>query len=226
MKRFRALLFCGTLVALPSIAGAQMTPAPMTPAELAFYTKASGALRTLYPQPALAEKAGWFRYNNEDDSGAISYINPKYFETPDALHPQQLWYDVKGRLLGGDFSQLVVKHPNGPTLFGISPERFGNTPLHIHWALIHPGGTIEYGLYVAVADFTKAKLDPLHPTAAMLVKMGKVKRTSDVKFVFANLNNWDATMWLIPNPAGQFEDKNPNIKPSPNQGKFPSERRT
>ena len=35
--------------------------------------------------PAKAERGGWFRYNNEDDSGAISYINPKYFETPDAL---------------------------------------------------------------------------------------------------------------------------------------------
>ena len=131
-----------------------------------------------------------------------------------------------GRLLGGYFSQLVVKHPKGPTLFGISPERFGNTPLHIHWALIHAGGAVEYGLYVAAGDFKKAKLDPLHPPAAMLVKMGKVKRASDVKFVFANLNNWDATMWLIPNPAGQFEDKNPTVKPSANQGKFPSERRT
>ena len=60
----------------------------------------------------------------------------------------------------------------------------------------------------------------------MLVKLGKVKRASDVKFVFANLNNWDAMMWLIPNPAGQFEDKNPLVKPSANQGKMPSERRT
>ena len=122
-----------SMAPMAPMASPAATSAPMTPAELTFYTKASTALRTLYPTPAKAEKAGWFRYNNEDDSGAISYMNPKYFETPDALHPQQLWYDVHGRLLGGDFSQLVVKHPKGPTLFGISPDRFGNTPLHIHW---------------------------------------------------------------------------------------------
>jgi hypothetical protein len=245
MNRFHASLLSIAIVAVPGIANAQMSPmpavsmapmapmaspaatsAPMTPAELSFFTKASTALRTLYPTPAKAEKAGWFRYNNEDDSGSISYINPKYFETPDALHPQQLWYDMHGMLLGGDFSQLIVKHPAGPTLLGISPNRFSKAQLHIHWGLIHAGGVVEYGLYVRASDFTKAKLDPLHPTAATLVKLGKVKRVSDVKFVFANLANWDATMWLIPNPAGQFEDKNPNIKPSANQGKMPTERRT
>jgi hypothetical protein len=232
MNRLHASLLSLAIAIVPGVASAQMSPmpassvAPMTPAELSFYTKASAALQALYPTPAKAEKAGWFRYNNEDDSGAISYMNPKYFETPDALHPQQLWYDVHGKLLGGDFSQLVVKHPKGPTLFGISPSRFGNTPLHIHWGLIHAGGSIEYGLYVPASEFVKAKLDPLHPTPAMLVTLGKVERASDVKFVFANLNNWDATMWLIPNPAGQFEDKNPNIKPSANQGKMPAERRT
>jgi hypothetical protein len=33
-------------------------------------------------------------------------------------------------------------------------------------------------------------------------------------------------MWLIPNPSGQFADLNPNVKPSPNQGKAPVERQT
>jgi hypothetical protein len=226
MNRFHAsLLLIVALAAVPAIASAKTLP--MTPAEHSFYTKASTALGTLYATPAKAEKAGWFRYNNEDDSGAISYMNPKYFETPDVLHPQQLWYDVHGKLLGADFSQLVAKHPKGPApLFGISPSRFSESPLHIHWGLIHPGGAIEYGLYVVAPEFVKAKLDPLHPTPAMLVKLGKVKRASDVKFVFADLDIWDAGMWLIPNPAGQFEDKNPNIKPSAGQAKTPTDRRT
>jgi hypothetical protein len=226
MKRLRALLLVAAFAAVPAAASAAPTPTALTPAERAFYAQASSALQHLYPTPAAAEKAGWFRYNNEDDSGAISYINPKYFNTPDPEHPQQLWYDVHGRLLGGDFSQTVASHPNGPILFGILPSRFGNTPLHIHYAVRHPDGIIDYGLYVPAAEFTAAGLNPLHPTAADLVKLGKVKSAADVVFVFANLNNWDATMWLIPNPAGQFEDKNPNVKPSADQGKVPSERRT
>jgi hypothetical protein len=226
MNRLAAFILMTSIAVAPFAARAQTAPAPLTPAEHAVYVRAASVLHRLYPTPAAAIKAGWFRYNNEDDSGAISYINPKFFETPDAEHPQQLWYDVNGKLLGGDFSQTVAAHPNGPTLFGIAPKHFGHVLLHDHYALRHADGTIEYGLFVAASDFTAAKLDPLHPTADDLVKLGKVQRAADVVFIFANLNNYDATMWLIPNPAGQFEDKNPSIKPSADQGKVPSERRT
>jgi len=228
MIRTSALLLCAALAFAPTFALAQ-TPqpqAPLTAAESAFYAAASSTLLKLYPRPAAAIKAGWDRYNNEDRTGAISYINPKYFETPDPQHPQQLWYDVHGRLLGGDFSQTYAAHPNGPTLFGISPERFGEVPLHIHYGIKHANGTIEYGVYVDAAEFAAAGLNPLKPTPADLVKLHKVTSVADVAFVFANLHNWDATMWLIPNPAGQFADANPNIHPSPDQGKAPSERKT
>lgn len=233
MIRSRALLLCAALVVAPSIAGAQMTmpmgrPAPpkssLTPAERSFYVRASAELQKLYPNPAAAAKGGYFRFNNEDRSGAISYVNPKYFETPDAAHPQQLWYDVNGKLLGGDFSQIVARHAGGPTLGGISPARFDKVPLHIHYAVKRAGGSVEYGLYVRAADFTAAGLDPLHPTAADLVKLGKVASADRVVFVFPMLNNWDAQMWLIPNPSGQFADLNPNVHPSPNQGKAAVER--
>jgi hypothetical protein len=227
MDRFRALALLATAAFAPSVAGAQTPPqAPLTPAERRFYATASTALRTRYPTPAAAERGGWFRYNNEDETGAISYMNPAYFNSPDPAHPQQLWYDVHGRLLGADFSQTVAAHPAGPTLFGISSARFHEIPLHVHYGIIHPSGTIEYGVYVAADDFTAAGLDPLHPTKADLVKLGKVKSVDDVAFVFANLNNWDAEIWVIPNPAGQFADANPNVKPSPSQGVSPSERRT
>jgi hypothetical protein len=224
MKRCRALFFFFAALALaPSLAGAQPAQAPLTPAEQRFYHTASTTLQKLYPHPAQAEKAGWFRYNNEDESGAISYINLKYFDTPDPAHPQQLWYDVHGRLLGGDFTQKVDSAPHGPTLFGISAKRFQHSPLHVHFGIKHADGSVEYGDYVPAATFKAAGLDPLHPTAANLVALGKVKSTAEVAFVFAALNNYDATMWLIPNPAGQFADLNPLVKPSPNQGKSSAE---
>jgi hypothetical protein len=179
-----------------------------------------------YPNPAAAEKAGYFRYNNEDKSGAISYENSAYFDSPDVAHPQQLWYDVNGRLLGGDWSQTVASAPGGPTLFGLSPARFHKIPLHVHYAVKRPDGTIDYGLYVPAAVYTAAGLDPLHPTKADLVKLGKAASPDQVVFVFAMQNNWDAQMWVIPNAAGQFADLNPAVTPSPSQGKAPAERQT
>ena len=235
MKRIHALLLCATIAAAtPGIAAAQSAmpmakavPAqlPMTATERSFYLLASSRLAKLYPKPAAAEKAGWIRFNNADRTGAISYVNPAYFDSPDAQHPQQLWYDVHGRLLGADFSQLVATHPNGPTLAGISPARFGKVPLHIHYVAKRADGTLDYGLFVRASEFTAAGLDPTKARAADLVKLGKVKAASDVAFVFSDLNNYDATMWLIPNPAGQFADANPNVKPSAMQGKAPTERR-
>jgi hypothetical protein len=228
-------LVCAALMLVPAGASAQMampmpterpTQAPMTAAEQTFYSTASAAVAKLYPNPAAAEKAGYFRFNNEDRSGAISYENPKYFDSPDPAHPQQLWFDVNGKLLGGDWSQTVASAPNGPTLFGLQAARFHKIPLHVHYGAKLPDGTIDYGLFVRASDFTAAGLDPLHPTAADLVKLGKVASADKVAFVFALLNNYDAQMWVIPNANGQFADTNPAIKPSPNQGKSAVERQT
>ena len=108
----------------------------------------------------------------------------------------------------------------------ISPARFHKIPLHVHYGAKRADGSIDYGLFVRASDFVAAGLDPLHPTAADLVKLGKVASADQVAFVFALLNNYDAQMWVIPNAAGQFADLNPAVTPSPDQGKAPAERRT
>jgi len=234
MTYARSLFLALAIAMVPPAAGAQMAmpmapasppaQAPLTAAEQQFAMTASATIRKLYPTPAAAEAAGYFRYNNEDDSGAISYENPLYFNTPDPAHPQQLWFDVNGRVLGGDWSQTVAASPAGPTLFGLGPSRFHKIPLHIHYGVRRPDGTIQYGVFVRAADFTAAGLDPLHPTPADLVKLGKVASVDQVAFVFAMQNNWDAQMWVIPNASGPFADLNPAVKPSPQQGKEPAEK--
>jgi len=223
-------LAAALFIPAPGVAQMAMpTPAPNTAplnaTEQAFYQRASATLQHRYPNPAAAENAGYFRYTNEDRTGAISYENPHYFNTPELEHPQQLWYDVNGRLLGADFSQTVGSFPE-PTLFGLQKIRFHHIPLHIHYGLRLPNGAFRYGLFVRASDFSAAGLDPLKPTAADLVKLGKATSPDQVAFVFALLENWDAQMWLIPNPAGQFTDANPNVKPSPTQGGGSGETRT
>lgn len=217
----RTLVLALALTLAPAVGAAQSAPppqAPLTPTEQAFYTRIAASLPKLYPNPAAAEKAGYFRYTNEDKTGAISYENTKYFDSPDPEHPQQLWYDVQGRLLGADESQTAASSPNGPTAFGLGASRFHHIPLHIHFGLKQPDGSIKYGLFTRAADFTAAGLDPLHPTAADLVKLGKATSPAQVAFVFPLRENWDAQIWVIPNPDGQFADANPNVKPSATQG--------
>jgi len=209
--------------------GTAQTPAPnmapLSSVEQSFYVRASAILRHRYPNPDAAERAGYFRYTNEDRTGAISYENPHYFNTPEVEHPQQLWFDVNGRLLGADFSQEVASFPD-PTLFGLQKVRFHHIPLHVHYGLRNPDGTFRYGLFVTAADFRNAGLDPINPTAADLVKLGKATSAAQVAFVFGLRENWDAQMWVIPNPAGQFADANPNVKPSATQGGGSGETRT
>lgn len=222
MNRRNALaLAVAALLPWPSPGAAQglsmSTPAALDAMEQRFYRRASETLQHLYPNPAVAEKAGYFRFSNEDRTGAISYVNPNYFNTPEVAHPQQLWFDVHGRLLGADFSQTVAAHPT-PTLFELQRSRFHHVPLHIHFGLKQPDGSIRYGLYVSASAYKAGAGDPLHPTAAGLVKLGKATSAAQVAFVFAMFENWDAQMWVIPNPAGQFADANPNVKPSAKQG--------
>jgi hypothetical protein len=157
--------------------------APLNNVEDAFYRRASAVLRHRYPNPDAAERAGYFRYTNEDRTGAISYENPNYFNTPEVEHPQQLWFDVKGRLLGADFSQTVAAFPE-PTLFGLQKVRYHHIPLHVHYGLRNTDGTFRYGLFVRADDFRNAGLDPLKPTAADLVKLGKATAPVRSSFVY------------------------------------------
>jgi hypothetical protein len=224
-RRTVLALAVAALLLSPALGSAQGMPmatsapnaAQLTPVEQQFYDRAAATLRRLYPNPPTAEKAGYFRFANEDRTGAISYVNPNYFNSPEDSHPQQLWFDVNGRLLGADFSQTVAAHPI-PTLFELQRARFHHIPLHIHFGLKNPDGSIRYGLFVPAPAYTAAGGDALHPTADILVKMGKAASAAQVAFVFALLENWDAQMWVIPNPAGQFADANPNVKPSAGGG--------
>jgi hypothetical protein len=201
--------------ALP--AGAQATPQP-TPATLsASESKAvaeiAATLNRRYPTPAAAEKAGYVRYTNEDDTGAISYAD-RQWESTSQERPSQLWYDVNGRLLGADYSVLVADHPTPPSLFGIAPSRFSEFRAHIHYVVRNPDGSLTYGRAVGAKKYAAAGLDAQHPTAAGLVKVGAVDSPERVATVFLFPHIWDVTIWVLPNPDGAFADKNPNVKPS------------
>jgi hypothetical protein len=218
MNRRIAQIALAVLLLVPSPSFAEEptpapTPATMSAAEQKFVGEISATLNKRYPTPADAEKAGYVRYTNEDDTGAISYAN-QHWDSTSEESPSQLWYDVKGRLLGADYSVLVSEHSTPPALFGISPSRFGEENAHVHYVRKNADGSLSYSRAVGAKKYAAAGLDPQHPTAAGLVKVGAVSSPDQVATVFLFPHIWDVTVWVLPNPDGAFADKNPDVKPS------------
>jgi hypothetical protein len=199
-------------------------PAPSA-AEAAFLAKVMTGLPKRYPTPQAAMTAGYVRYTNEDETGAISYVNTKAWDTTDPLVPAQLWYDVKGRLIGADFSArrsadaTPAPKPARPSLFGIDPLRVITIGAHVHYVTCDKAtGKCSYGKAVGAKKYA-AVGDVEHPTADGLVKVGAVKDAASVSTVFLYPAIYDVSVWIVPNPLGQFADKNPAVTPSPMAGK-------
>ncbi|MFN2450160.1 MAG: hypothetical protein ABR508_10320 [Candidatus Baltobacteraceae bacterium] len=218
MKR---LLLGVALLAFATMAAAPKTKLPdkPLPAEAAFVATATQDLNSKYKTPADAEKDGYFRYTNEDSTGAISYANLKWNSAADPQHPQpsQLWYDVKGRLIGADFSVPLTKANNNapPVLWGLDAQRWMTFKhAHVHYILKDPKGTMTYGRAVSGKSYLAAGGNFDAPTAAPLVKMKKAAAAARVAKVFVFPAQYDIEIWLTPNPLGAFAAKDPLIHPS------------
>ncbi|HET7815316.1 MAG TPA: hypothetical protein VFL13_13200 [Candidatus Baltobacteraceae bacterium] len=218
MKR---ALFAAVLLAFTALAAAPKLPDKPLASEAAFVNGQTKILNAKYKTPADAEKAGYFRYTNEDNTGAISYVNLQWDSSKDPQNPQpsQLWYDVKGRLIGADYSVPYTDANAGapPKLWGLNPGRWATFKhAHVHYVLKDDKGTMVYGKAVSAKDFVANGGDLNNPAAAPLVKMKKADDADDVVKVFTFPAQYDVEIWVVPNPLGAFAEKNPMVKPSKN----------
>lgn len=200
--------------AIPAMVRADQGPkyfGPLSPAETAFVKAIQSDLMKRFPTAADAEKAGYVRYTNADETGAISYANFQW-NSPDALHPSQLWYDKSGNLLGADFSVLQSSSTR-PSIFGVNPGRLYEFDDHVHWVEKNADGTMTYDKWVDARKYRAAGGDPAHPTAAQLVAMGRAKSAASIVTVFDMPSIWDLIVWVKPNPNGAFAEKNPLVTP-------------
>jgi hypothetical protein len=218
------LTFAFAAVALTTIPGFAATPSPgptLSPVpqgtEVAFVAMIQKDLMARFPTPADAEKAGYFRYGNEDEDGAISYANLQW-QSGNPKEPSQLWYDVHGNLLGADFSVLQSGSPAPPSVWGVNYRRWVSFREHIHYVLAGPNGTEVYGA-TSVKKFAAAGGNVDDPKPETVVKMKKANNVADVKHVFLFPSIWDLIVWVKPNPNGAFADKNPDVIPSANAEK-------
>ncbi|HUY40603.1 MAG TPA: hypothetical protein VMV82_03445 [Candidatus Dormibacteraeota bacterium] len=198
-------------LAAPTPKPATLSPKPQA-SEVAFVTHITQTLTATYPTVADAERAGYFRYTNEDNTGAISYAN-LHWTSNDWNHPSQLWYDVHGNLLGADFSEPYVAG-KPPSLWGVLPGRWIHIPEHVHYVLVGAHGPQGFEHGVEASAFTAAGGSLADPQVATLVKMHKVKSASQVARIFTFANIWDLIVWVKRNPNGAFAEKNPLVHPS------------
>ena len=217
------IAFAQSAPAMPAATPAKMSPIP-TAGEQPFIAKIQKDIPARYATIAAAQKAGFFQYTAEDKTGAISYVDLNVWNSVDSNVPNQLWYDVNGKLLGVDYTILESQAPTPPaTLFGfaIDPSRWIHRAPHMHFGYTLPDGTLKFGA-MQVAKFTDAggvasENQPAIPAnKAALVKAGVPGLTSpdQVKFVFLHPAMWDLIAWVLPNPDGAWADANPNVTPS------------
>jgi hypothetical protein len=215
MRIFRRIaLACALVFTLGTLAAADSDPTyhgPLSRAERQFVANIQSDLMARFPHAADAERAGYVRYTNEDDTGAISYAN-LHWDSKDAKHPSQLWYDVGGNLLGADFSvPETAKTP--PSRWGINPGRWTEFGAHVHYVSLVDGKP-KYDQAVGAKQWVAAGGNLENPSPATLVKLGKVSTAAEVKTVFLFPSIWDLIVWVKPNPSGAFAEKNPDVTPS------------
>ena len=234
MKLFCFVVFCACVIGVasrPAVAAmTHASPAPTAaPAESAaekkFVSSVSADLQKRFGTTAQAAAGGYFRYTDEDQTGAISWVNTNNWAS-DPQHPSQLWYDATGRLIGADFSLAQKAPKKPPQVWGISPSRWLDfSPAHVHFG-IRVGSQVKFG-GAGAKGMNSVGGSVSAPTAADIVKLGKSPRwkrlnipapksTADVAFVFPFPAVWDLQVWLVPNPLGAFAEHNPNVKPSKN----------
>jgi hypothetical protein len=208
-RSFGALVALIALVSATAYAADTLSPKPQG-TETAFVAGIQKDLGTRFATVADAQAAGYFRYTNEDDTGAISYAN-LHWTSSDPQHPSQLWYSVDGKLLGADFSRPDTGG-SPPDLWGVNPKRWVEIGAHVHYVLMMDGKE-SYGA-TSVRKFQAAGGNIDDPQAKTVVAMGKAKNVAMVQHVFLFPRIWDLIVWITPNPNGAFADKNPLVHPS------------
>ncbi len=83
----------------------------------------------------------------------------------------------------------------------------------MHYVLKGADGTLTYDKWVTAPKYRAAGGDPAHPSAALLVAMGRAASVSQIATVFDMPSIWDLIVWVKPNPNGAFAEKNPLVKP-------------
>ena len=185
-----------------------MQPKP-TAAESAFVSTVSAALLAKYPTAKNAEAAGYVRLTRLSPEDHTYVYTTMTYDKIDRLHPNFLWYDRKGKLVGLDYEYPKWAWPKIPsmTAYPVAASRWVTIEQHMHYAYRIGSGPVQTHGARALPNLQK---DPITAEDLKADKMLPPGAT----LVWAHFHPacWDLGFWLVPNPNGAFADLNPNVK--------------
>ncbi|MDE2572061.1 MAG: hypothetical protein KGM44_06010 [bacterium] len=194
-------------VQMPMAAASAAPVEQASPAEIAFVSRVAKRLLAEFPTAAEAERAGYRQTTGVGSDGTSIYFNDDFVRL-DELHPNFLWYDRRGRLVGLDYEYPQSEHPQAPTvLFPVQASRWTVVHEHIHYA--YRLGTGVIAMHGARAT---PRLRSPHIGAQALRAEHLLPAGATLLWAYYHPACWDLGFWLVPNPNGPFADLNPNVK--------------
>jgi len=208
-----AVALCTAFLGAVAHAASVPTPAATLPprpsaGEAAFVSAVAQALQVKYPTDDSAVKAGYYRTTRLEPDGTIIYFNNSW--NPTKLHPNFLWYDRHGKLVGLDYQYLVSAYPRPPgtNLYPVAAGRWSAIPPHIHYGYRMMDGTIKWKGHKMLPNMEDNTL-----TEAELRSAKLLPANAKLLWTYVHPKSWDLGFWLVPNSNGAFADLNPAVKP-------------
>ena len=212
--KYRTLVAAFAVVAFLTVSASRAAmkpapaPAPATAAELAFVAKDSALLEGLYPTTAAAKMHGYIPLSAHFDSSNTQLYTDLRFDGVTLAHPNFLWYDRAGHLVGVDYELRKSAYAKTPHLamYPVQASRWSSIGQHVHFGY-HLRGKLKYGEGRATPPLRTEHITAAELRAAKLLPAG-------ASLVWASFHPaaWDLAMWTVPNSKGPFADLNPAVK--------------
>ncbi len=211
MIQFFAAMLMAAATTAPMAHMSMATPAPQPPpntAESAFIHSVSTGLFAAYPTVKQAEAAGYTRMTKLESDHTFVYATMTYSNI-DRLHPNFLWYDRNGKLVGLDYEYPKSTWPSfpGTSVYPVLASRWVTIPQHMHYAYSIGGGLVQPHGYRALPNLQGRVI-----TAAELTEDGLLPKGAKLAWAHFHPTCWDLGFWLVPNPNGAFADLDPDVK--------------
>jgi len=174
----------------------------------AFVDRVRPVLMARYGTVERAQSAGFSQMTYLGWDGTAIYFNHT-FDGVDPLHPNFLWFDRDGRLVGVDYELPIAQYPMNPPsheLFPVRRMRWSVVYAHVHVAYFLNGKTV---LAQADAQAKFAEIDPV--TSDALRGAGLLPPNAELQWFSFHPRCWDLSLWLTPNPFGASAAFNPYV---------------
>lgn len=185
---------------------ASKNPPMPSAAESKYIAGVSKSLDAAYPTASAATANGYTQLTKLESDGTMIFATMKY-DGIDATHPNFLWYDRGGKLVGLDYEYPKSAYPKPPTTFPVAASRWVTIPQHVHFAYRIGDGPIVRRGARAQANLTGGSI-----TADELRADGLLPKGATLLWADFHPTCWDLGFWTVPNPNGAFADLDPLVK--------------